>query len=654
MNFSAISYSLLPHIILLLLFSFLIGHVLLEFTKFKKITDPFLDTFSKLLIGLFTIIVLHSAVITKGITIQWGFFIVGCMAVYLNKKLNQNKSAINLSIKNNLTPIVVLLLLVLIVYIFQGGLFYNEPYNNIPHGDYAFYSTIVEGYNFYGIETRDTVINTMRTNYSPAMYHHTDLWIGSIFYTFSNTLSIETLLIGGYTSLLSVLALGLISLSRCFTNNKIIHFISPLLVMFYGFPILKIIPQIETFVFGIGFNTKNIINALLFLPAIMMLVKKNPLFIIPLLALPIVNIINLPSVFGTLMLLGGIHLFKRDSNHEMAKYWIIFPLVVSFFIVLFYFITKFYFPTNISSGFTLNDIIKGLTDYPSRPLLIVFGAIACILILYFFPFLLLSIISFKKDNFLNKLKESNLLYVGVFVLLIGFIGLSTWALLNILKDSAQFFYMPFLTALNILVFIAVFKAIQYLKNKATYTYKIVLVGFIAMIILNYALISNNNPFVRFSPLDFRAVSYMEYVKLELEKEKKPVKIAYIINPEKFKEFWSAIPYHQPNEYVKLLVSGTKQVSLNTLDIPIDSFTAQQKATLIRESEQSPFGIFVNNLKKDNMFESYNKARLNFIENNNIKYLIIDSEMIIPEELFPIITHIKTDEMSGEKFITLKY
>jgi hypothetical protein len=649
-----IDFKIFGFILLLLGISFVIGSLISFIFKIIYSKEPFLKTFVSTLIGTIVLIIIHASIITGFETVQLLFIIVGLISFYSYRKhhyVNDNKS------NQHNTPyfkiFISIFFVILVIFVCQSLLFYNEPFDNIPHGDYSFYSTIIEGYHFFNVETKQTVIDTISISYNPSMYHHTDLWLGSIFYSIGISNSIEAFTVGAFTYLFSLVALGFIALAKSFTKNKLIIFLSPLLIMFYGMPFWIAIPQMQTFIQAIGFNPKNLINGLFILPSIILMINKNRFFHLPLLALPIVNVINLPAIFGALITLGLVGLFFPKFRLENYKELIWQPLVISFFIALFYYIAPSSEIPTIKE-LDITTVIHSLYDNPKKPVLIIAGSILSIFLIYLVPITFL--ITLKKVELKSFIQKKQYYLTILFIVIVGVIGLFTWSFMYILKDSAQFFYMPFVTILNIGLIIFLIKLITYFSStNQKKKYIVVLAGFILLTTYSYVFVKKNNPFVSFyNQTEYRSETYLRSVKQTLIKEKKPILIAYIVDTNNFENFWMAIPYHQPDRYIKSIVSGIRQVSLSTEQVPTHKYSGQEKVTLIREIENAPFSNFVSNLKKNQNFKSIRNSQHKFITENKIPYLIVDKYADYPKSLTSNIKSIIIDSLSGEKFIILKY
>ncbi|MEX0812141.1 MAG: hypothetical protein WD048_07975 [Chitinophagales bacterium] len=650
--FALFSYTVPVFTSALLLMAYLLGSIVYYVSGFKNIEDAFLNVFAKTLLGILAIIVVYAVVVTKGISIQWGFVLLGLLAMWLRNKyvygaMGEKQFAFS---KRHILPLLTLQFLALVLFVLNGSLYYNIPYNNIPHGDYNFYSIVLEAYTKYGVETRDSMIDVINTNlYGPGLYHHTELWLASLYYKTLDVLSVEAQVTGLFPLLGSILAMGFIALSRAITNIKAIHFLAPFFIFFSGIPLWEFLPQTPTFVFGVGDNTKNMMIALLILPAFIMLIKNNRLFFIPLLALPIANVVNLPAVFGALFLMGmaGYRFsFFKTKEHQLMVF---LPVLLAGFIVLFYFLTAQFSPEKPIREFSPDEILNGLKDYPLRPLLIIGGTVVIMLSIYFLHIVLLLCAMF----FHKQLKlPHNYLYLIIMVILINAIGLLTWSFTNILKDSVQFYVLPSIISLNILLFALLAWFVEKLKQLNQHTYK-VFIGLLGVLLLvNYATIGKNNEFFSFFKIVGRSVNYLKEIEEALNK-KEDVIIAHILNPEKLNSYWAAIPYHQPPVYIKSIKSEVRQISLTTVEIPVDSFKTQARTTVAREVANAPFTRFVNQLKAGGQFISIGAAQARFIKAHNIDYLMIAPNTAIPDELKPIIEEIITDEKSGEKFAVIK-
>lgn len=650
--FELFSYSIPAFTSLLLFTAYILGSILYYLSRLDTIKEAYLDVFTKTFLGIISIILVYAIIITKGVTIQWGFVLIGFVALWLGQKFGYGKSKNNKAgfTKAHILPMFVLQVTAIGLFMLQGSLYYNTPFNNIPHGDYNFYSIVLEAYTKYGIETRDPMIDVINTGfYGPGLYHHTELWLANLYYKTLDILSVEAQITGLYPIIGSILAIGFIALSKTITDLKSVHYLSPFFVFFSGIPLWEILHQTPTFVFGVADNTKNIMSALFFISAFILLIKKNRLFFIPLLALPIVNMVNLPAVFGAMFLTGILAYRYQFFKIKTSQYLVFLPILISAFIIFFYFISAQFFPEKPIREFSINEIINGLKDYPMRPLLILGGTFVIMLSIYFMHIviLLISKLINKKIKLPHKL-----LFSIVFVFFINIIGLFTWSFTNVLKDSVQFYCIPSVISLNILLFSLFAYYSDKFKGLNKATFKAFSISFFILLLVNYATISKNNEFLNFFTLKGRSVIYLKKVEAALNK-KDEVILAQLINPEKLTSYWFAIPYHQPSVYIKSIKSEVRQVSLTTIEIPIDSFINQAHTTVKREVENAPFTRFVNELKAKNRFTTIGAAQVQFMKVYKVDYLLVDPKTKIPEEFNSIIEEVFIDELSKEKFIIIK-
>lgn len=115
---------------------YFVGTLLLWLTRVKLPKDIFYETFVRLVVGLVSVVAIYAIVKTCGNTILCGFLIVGVLYLQYAKRNNLflGKYCIANLLpdgKKVLLPILVMFLLGIGFFLFQGAFLYATPINNI-------------------------------------------------------------------------------------------------------------------------------------------------------------------------------------------------------------------------------------------------------------------------------------------------------------------------------------------------------------------------------------------------------------------------------------------------------------------------------------------------------------------------------------------
>lgn len=167
--------TLLIVLFLLILFNYLGLVVLYPISKLFS-SRTFYDVFKNLTVGLLTAILFYAVYITHGKTVLLITIIPALFVLYHSK--NQ-KNTINVVRSDNkrFVPIIAMLLLGLVFFLFQGYFFYNQPFNNVVHGDYQYYARVIEYLNSLKTESNLKASYLFIDKISATPYHYAELWL---------------------------------------------------------------------------------------------------------------------------------------------------------------------------------------------------------------------------------------------------------------------------------------------------------------------------------------------------------------------------------------------------------------------------------------------------------------------------------------------
>jgi hypothetical protein len=538
--------------------------------RFNPEDDVFLDTFTKLLIGLFFIIIVYAIIVTGFNTVLLGMILLAALYLFRNRK----REKLNRVFKKHFNPkylksFSIALLFGIIFFVLQGLFFYNTPFNNIPHGDYTgYYSRIIDFLSYNGVESRTTALYLIiEGNDFPTPYHYSELWLASLIMETFKVLSIESFTIAVHSILATILAVGMLSLSRIIFKSIVLQIYAVLFLFVSGFSLYDILPQTSSYFFALGWNPKVIIVSVFFVWFSVLLYKRNKFFYYPLLCLPIVNIGLAPAILTSLAIFALYNLIFKKQIFCEVKHVLVDSIILGLFIIIYYFVNSI----NVASGdFSYSNIITGLSLDKLKPLKIISGTIFIIIYIYIFyiiPIILVIFSKFRKQ-FFSKLKQIGY-HLVFFILFFGF-GLLYWCLVHPIHDSIQFFYMAAILYFNILLFIIYVKAFELLKeNKVKYYY---VFNIIISILIVYNLFTlPQTPFYNYKKMsDIYSENYLNSIKEKMEERDngKIQIIGYISVSENLRDYWKALVSGSADVGLSMVTSNYYLINLNAFNIPL--------------------------------------------------------------------------------------
>ncbi|MBR4584516.1 MAG: hypothetical protein IKO34_12030, partial [Bacteroidales bacterium] len=411
--------------LLAIIFSLVIFYIAGSFVLWLLRTAPkagvFYETFVRLIVGLVSVVSAYAIVKTCGNTILWGFLIVGVLYLLYAKrnKLFLGKYRVRNLLpddKNILLPALVMFVLGIGFFLFQGAFFYATPINNMPHGDYAFYATVSSVLNDFGVEASDWQSVVIGGSTAPSPYHYFDIWLPVIFINILQGDTYEAFVVVTQSIYMVILAMGMIAVTRKVMDYTdvaslrqaqgaklggvgriLIQVLSVLSIFFAGLLFVKILPQSSDFIFSNSCSLKYLSVSMFVVWTVLAMLEKKGGWYLLMLCLPVVNIITAPVSFTTAVLLLGMSALRRKSlKHILLPVVSVFAVAV--FIVLFYFLQS---GESASGGMSLSTILDSFADDKTKPFKIIFGSIAILFSVYAYYLLptIVSAVSRKRNDY---------------------------------------------------------------------------------------------------------------------------------------------------------------------------------------------------------------------------------------------------------------
>lgn len=641
----------------LLVFYFL-GAAVSRLFRFTEPVEHFFKAFSRIILGFITVITVYALLMTQGNTIHTGIILLAIWAFVIDyrnrKKYTGEKIKSSFFDKTQLAPLLFVIATGLSFFSIQSLLFYNTPINNFPHGDFTFYSMVVEYMNLNGSESTTLAMDTLYSGVlSPTPYHYSELWLASLITKISGSLALETLVVAVHSIVAAILSLGMLALARFFTRSLFLQLVSVMGMFFSGILIINFLPQADSFVFANAYNPKTITVSIFFVWFALLALHNYKSFYIPLLLLPIINISLAPVTFASLSLLAVYQFFRHKKHRSQTIAMFVTTLLTAAFFAGFYMLQS---GKSAGGGFQIEDIITGLKIDPLKPAKIIGGAIVIVFAIYI-PYFIFPLILFagkKRKEFAERIKATENILVYGFISVIA--GLAIWGMSHPISDSIQFFYMPVIFLLNVFVVVLALISAETI-NQLSKPVRLLYSAYLTILVVISVVLFTKSPFYKYRPVtETFGAQYVEAVVKQLSKTENPVKaIAFITPPEKLKGFWSAIGNNGAATYLKFYFPCYNTVSLNALSTPLDKYDAITKMrikNILKNTAFYKYAVSKSYPITQTQPDSISRLQYNFICDKKIRFLIIENGAEIPQIFNPATDTIIKDPVSGQQFLFL--
>jgi len=243
---------------------------------------------------LVSVVSLYAIIKSSGNTILWGFVIIGALYLLYARKNNLLSKMFSFagffpSGLKGWMPVFVMFFLAIVFFFFQGAFFYAQPLNNMPHGDYAFYATVSSILANYGVESSSWEQVVLSGSSVPSPYHYFDIWLPTIFLGIMHGDTYEAFVVLSQSIYMVILSLGMIALTRKFTDNILMQLLSVLSIFFAGLLFVRILPQSSDFIFSNSCSLKYLSVSMFVLWTVLAMLEKKNAWYLPVLCLPVVR-----------------------------------------------------------------------------------------------------------------------------------------------------------------------------------------------------------------------------------------------------------------------------------------------------------------------------------------------------------------------------
>ena len=619
-----------------------------------------------IILSLVIFYIAGSLVLSCGNTILWGFLIVGVLYLIYAKrnKLFLGKYCIRNLLpdgKNVLLPISVMFLLGVGFFLFQGAFFYATPINNMPHGDYAFYSTISSVLDDFGVEASDWQSVVIGGGTAPSPYHYFDIWLPVIFINILQGDTYEAFVVVTQSIYMVILAMGMIAVTRkvmgytdvAFLRQAqgaklggvgriLIQVLSVLSIFFAGLLFVKILPQSSDFIFSNSCSLKYLSVSMFVVWTVLAMLERKSGWYLPMLCLPVVNIITAPVSFTTAVLLLGMSALRRKQlKHIVLPVVSVFAVAV--FIVLFYFLQA---GESASGGMSLSTILDAFADDKAKPFKIIFGSIAILFSVYAYYLLptIVSAVSRKRNDYWTLVKDNAIVFVSVVTVVC--VGTVVWGLTHVMADSIQFFMVSAIPWVNVAIWLLILFSFKIANKVARY---LIMAFVVLMAALNFYQIEKV-PFYRYSQ-KYVDADYVKDVSAAISETDGLHLGVFIQDSSRMTGYWDFNCFGVGAEFKHF----TSDLYLTAVypEPNIDKFAEIDKPRIQKTVKGNPFQNFMIDYKSAHPDSRYGEIVLEFVKANDCKFVYLSSGCKLPETVETYIDKRFVNKKNGECFFTLK-
>lgn len=590
---------------------YLLGHFVYSFVKQDE-TDKFNTFFTKIVVGLFIVVISYSIFATRFITIYSGLLLVVIVYYSANYKL------LTLRIKKNITGFEFAAYFYFLISLFVICLFYSYLYSFdkrlFTHSDFTFYASIASSFHNFGIEYPNAdpfIYGKITAN----IYHYFNEWLVAFYMLFTKLTSLKIYLLIILPLQTSIIFAGAISLTKK-TISEISNY-NRFLFSFLFILIPGLFSYFSYLVVNLDFNSSYSI----LLGGIGILKLK----IVIILLLVYLNneksglrhknylsLIIIPLVWPTLIpaFLGGYILFviyklilKKVINWSTVLIWLL-PIIAIFCYVLLF---------NSVHSSNLNLLINdtnqyGLIDYVTD-IYKVPKAIFRFCLIFVLPLIIsfIAIVIIKK-KYPEKIVSLNLFNYDILLIFILLASYFSFGALFGLFNSLQILLNILFPIFNIFVFqLSLLLLTKYGKISS------LILIFIYILVIAIALIDKSPKESVNNKLNIIEIINHDnrkpcLIAVDLQKEKKPL---YLYK----KLYADLLMYNEDFKPVNLNLI----IAENNLKNPVDRFEFYGSV-----SNQTFYKYMINN----KLYKNVDSAKYKFLNQFKFDYLIVSQSILL--------------------------
>lgn len=632
-----------------------IGHLL--YTLFlPQISKPYARTFTKLGLGIVALATCYALFYTKGQSVLI-LFIVLTILLALEKIVRFNTFSFKTLLQNiNVKPYILNVMIPSIFFFVWEGFFMFKTGNfnfTLPPSDYHHYSEISSALSITGQENIFGIKNTLLdTFYGTTPYHYFELWFNNITANSFNIPNIISLMLICFPVFFTLSYIGFCAIFEKYNTVGVKEKLLSILLFGIGGVFLQfysLIPYLGSgqllCVIPIDTYYRKYIFYYPFVIGFWLLFENKkivPAFII-LLSLIVISAGALPGIISGILLFVITCLFSKRYDKKSLVKLTLYSLLISIAWVGFYYITS-----NKEVSVNNLDELVAIETWKNGSTYKTIANIYVLTILqyslYFLPFMIIFLFM-KKQHLWDALKQKKLPSHIVWVSVLFFTSLSCWAFMHLTGNARQFFSNGFAVVLCVWIILQLSKK----NSSSNFIWGIV----ILLTSINYYYAFNNN---LKSSSKINNDDYLIEVNTSLEKIEKNVVVGGILFS---KEETNDITQRRDKAFHIYPLAHYTNLSSKIVDVQnLSVFDAPELADKTKEKRfkhlinVTPFYQFVTQQKQRNTFKNIEASQKRFIDEFDLDFIVLRKNAVIPSYLKPIIKEIKTDGLSGDKFILL--
>ncbi|MFM7023924.1 MAG: hypothetical protein ACKOXB_13215 [Flavobacteriales bacterium] len=659
-------------IILFWLISFCIGNFFLSRKNFLQ-EKPFQRFFLSSLLGQILLATLTALFFTKGNSI---FILMPLLAFayyfLFRDKENQPLSPTPSFFSGFSTKNILLLLLVLMFvfsWIFyastdpKGSYLVHIPNIFDPNKDFYFYSTIGHFMMVTGVENEVHAHTLTHDSYHVATaYHYYELWLNNLISLLTNGISVKRLYLVTYPLITFTSAIGIISVAEFFGKIKFRNVLIGLCFLFMGGVFFQVLADKYAFFANLSFYDDFLCNmtpnkvghwySFIIAALILMCNKKWGTAMLFMLALAVAYYTAFVTMFFAAFT--GIWVLRFTKQIDRKLFFQLL-LTLLCFVVLFFSFYEFVNKAIIHRGGTdiksaLEPLLhtNDLMAFVKSKISFIGVTVIYYSLLYFLPVVLLLL--FRKH--LQIKNEKFIFPVFILTILIVTGGLMGWVILSDLANSEQIFIHSASITLNmslIFLFFILIRNTNHLKSRYILYSGIFIIAFLNSGNALRRINDSRNCYHGYSE------EYLGKTGAIMQSNDDLKMVAIVRAPHIFNSLLNKHTTTTLNGcYLQFFSNDVGILPIDDLDIPLT--TNDPKMLLLEKNAIAMGGFFqyVRREKEKGVFVSKEQSQLTFIKENNIRYLIMEKNTVLPSSLLAIIGDRIADPKSKEVFYTLKY
>ena len=658
---------------LFLLFNYLIGHIIFWSISIKRSNSGFMDILSKTLTGMIVNVILFSLIITKGISYNLAAIpIILFLYFYIKNNTNlilQKRTRINDFSHFSLLELVALSGVFLFIMVLHIINYINLDADFLIGGGndntYLFYTRIADYLLITGEENLNTAANLIDENYNgSSIYHYFELWLGALHnFLFGSLLSFSFKLSIHSLFLILMYCAYCILLEHFVGKLKFYHYLLVLPFIFsssiYSNLFLALndkLPNYSIFHFIYGneavafLRHKVAIVELIILTSIILFLKKRVQIVFCfLLYFSLSYSIIAPAALSSIFIFSFFSLFAKEKPQFLPIQTLILCIVIPSIILI---ITKFNAPS-IDIIINHKSIFERI--YPMRILtfLGVFATQQPLLYLPFSFFFIILFIYFRK-------RINGYLRLSIYFFLLLFICGSLFG--SLLDDfNWRQFYNGISYPLSKIVFTfgCFTAAISIIENRRKYN--IFLITFSVVILLSTSWLFfrtiRNLQLAIHSPTHNNSIEFLEKIDtvFNYTSINEPTIGIFLLERNSFEErckINSGSSSHTNMINMGTLLSEIKNTN-DFFNLSWRDINLEQNNYLVKSYvNNSVFSRFIEQQKTENTFTSIEESKTDFVNKYNIRYLIMEKDVVIPQSLKNKIEKTIVDKKTGLQFCIL--